>query len=268
MPRPDPSDVEPAPLASLAPFEEGDFHALTEPLARDPQYDDRRLVARRKLGAIAKLAVERLVREARASGGELDVASRTSLHRPHTFNHMRVRRLWAYVCRGKQEKARLKRVVGAELAKDLDAAYRNAYLSVALEPDALEVGLVIHPEAWYDGQNLLHRVTRGAQREGLTAWVALLNALEGFRVRLDDWKGEWICGRLDRDRASELLRYYRPGERALRIERRWPAPAGARGPALAPDVPRALVEELARLGPLYRFTAWSRESDFLFAEKP
>lgn len=248
-------------MGGLAAFEEGDFHALSEALARDPQYDDRRLVARRKLGAIAKEALERIGADARAEGVELDLAQRTSLHRPHVFNHMRVRRLWAYVCRGRKAKAGLKRVIGAELAKDLDAAYRNAFLCVALEADALEVALRVHPDAWYDGQNLVKRVSK----EGLDLWLALLNQLDGYRLRIDDWKGEWVCGRLDRDRLREYLRYYVPGERGLAVERRWPAPAGARGAALGGEVPELLVEELRRLVPLYRFSAWSQESDFLFA---
>ncbi len=251
---------EPAPLAALAPFEEGDFHALSEGLSRDPQYNDRRLLARRKLGAIAREALASITGEARSAECELDLIQRTSLHQPHAFNHMRVRRLWAYICRGKRAKTRLKRVLGAELGKDLDAAYRNAFLCVALEADALEVSLRVHPEAWYDGQNLVNRV----RREGPEVWRALLNQLDGHRLRIDDWKGEWICGRLDRDRLEEYLRYYVPGERGLAVERRWPAPSGARGKALAPDVPALLVGELARLAPLYRFSAWSEESDFLF----
>jgi hypothetical protein len=260
MPAPQ-SDREPAPLGALAAFEEGDFHALSEGLARDPQYNDRRLQTRRKLGAIAKEALARLTDEAKSTGATLDLTQRTSLHQPNVFNHMRVRRLWAYICRGKQEKARLKKVIGAELAKDLDAAYRNAYLCVALEADAIEVSLRIHPEAWYDGQNLARRL----EREGTQAWIALLNQLEGYHLRLDSWKGEWPCGRLDRDRIAEYLRYWKPGEMGMGVERRWPAPPGSRGPALAPEVPRLLVAELRRLAPLYRFTAWSQESDFLFS---
>jgi len=253
-------DREPAPLGALAAFEEGDFHALSEGLARDPQYNDRRLLARRKLGAIAKEALARITADAKRDGAELDLAQRTSLHQPTVFNHMRVRRLWAYVCRGRKEKARLKKVLGAELAKDLDAAYRNAYLCVALEADAVEVSLRIHPDAWYDAQNLSKRL----DREGPEVWIALLNTLDGYRLRLDDWKGEWPCGKLDRDRIAEYRRFWKPGEMGLAVERRWPAPPGARGPALAPEVPRLLVEELRKLAPLYRFTAWSGESDFLF----
>lgn len=247
-------DREPAPLGGLAAFEEGDFHALSERLSKDPQFNDRRLVARRKLGAIAKEALARV-------DAELDLVQRTSLHQPNVFNHMRVRRLWAYVCRGKKAKAKLKRVIGAELAKDLDAAYRNAYLCVALESEAIEVSLRIHPEAWYDGQNLRNRI----EREGPAGWLTLLNALPGYHLRLDDWKGEWPCGKLGRDRLEEYLRYWKPGEKGLAVECRWPAPPAARGPALGADVPRLLVDELVRLLPLYRYAAWSDESDHLFS---
>lgn len=249
-------DLEPVPPPELAPFEEGDFHGLSEALARDPQFNDRRLLARRKLGSIGKHAAERIRRE-----HGLELAARTSLHQPHAFNHMRVRRLWVYLCRATAEKKRLKQVLGPELAGDLDAAYRNAYLCVAIEADALEVSLRVHVDAWYDGQNAMNRV----EKEGARAWMAELNRLDGFFLRLDDWKGEWRCGALTVEKLEEFLRYYKPGEHSLKVERRFPAPPGARGAALSPEAPAHLVDELARLAPLYRWMAWSKESDFLFA---
>jgi hypothetical protein len=255
------TDREPAPLAGLAPFEDGDFHCLSEGLARDPQYDDRRLVARRKLAAVGKEALARIAAAGGGPGGTPELVSRTSLHHPHPFNGMRVRRLWAYLCRGPRAKAKLRRVLGPELGKDLDAAYRNAYLCVALEPDALETSLRIHVDAWYDAQNLAKRL----KAEGTAGWLERLNALPGYCLRLDDWKGEWRCGALDGTRIEEFLRYWKPGEHALRVERRLPAPPGARGAALDAALPPALADELARLVPLYRFTVWSDESDFLFA---
>lgn len=257
-------DQEPKPLNELAPFEEGDFHALSESLARDPQYNDRRLVTRRKLGAIAKFALDALAEDAQATGGALELAQRTSLHQPHMFNHMKVRRMWAYITRGKKEKARLKRVLGAELAKDLDAAYRNAYLCVALEDSALEVSLRIHPDAWFDGQNLVQRT----KKEGQAIFRSLLNSTPGYRLQLDDWKGEWITGQITPEWLAEFFKYYKPGELGLAIVRRWPAPSGMRTAVCAPGVPQALVEELRLLAPLYRYAAWSQESDFLFANKP
>ncbi|HUR27597.1 MAG TPA: hypothetical protein VM509_05375 [Planctomycetota bacterium] len=253
--RPDP---EPKLLDGLAPFEEGDFHALSETLARDPQYNDRRLVARRKLGTIAQAAVKAIER---GTEGEVALLQRTSLHQPHQFNGMRVRRLWSYICRGKKEKTRLKQVIGPELAKDLDAAYRNAYLCVALEADVVEVSLRIHKDAWYDGQNVINRV----RKEGPAQWIAILNKLDGYRLRMDDWKGEWPCGRLDAGRIEEYLKYYKPGDHSMAVEFRIPAPAGNRGPALDPDLPESLILELERLVPLYRHMVWSQESDFLFS---
>ena len=235
-------------------FEEGDFHALSDGVNRDGQYNDRRLVTRRKLGDLSKEAAGRL----KAGGLELD--PRTSLHNPHQFNGNRVRRMWAYLVRAKKEKARLKRTLGADLAKDLDAAYKNAYLCLAIEAEALEVSLRIHIDAWYDGQNLKRRFDGGGQRELLE----LLNALPGFRLQLDNWKGEWLCGSLTPEKLAEFFKYYTPGEHSLAVEFRWPAPAGARGSALDPGVPEDLLGALAGLAPLYRFCAWSKESDFLF----
>jgi len=239
---------------SYEPFTEGDFHALSPACARDPQFDDRRLVLRRKLLAIGKAAVAL----AKAEGVALE--ARGSLHNPHAFNRMKVERMWTYACRDKAAKSRLKRTLGADLAKDLDAAYRNAYLCAAVESDALEVSLRIHADAWYDGQNLANRL----KAEGLEAWAKLLNRLEGFRLRLADWKGEWICGALTRDRLQEFLKYWKPGEHALSVEQRFPAPAGGRGSALDPETPERMIGLLAELVPLYRYGAWSEESDFLF----
>src|SRR5437016_11302044 len=145
MAKPEGPEIEPAARAELLPLEEGDFHCLSAGLARDPQFNDRRLVLRRKLLSMAKVFAARAARH----GLSLDV--RTSLHAPSTFNHMQVKRIWAYACRDKAEKKRLRGVLGADLGKDLDAAYRNAYLCIAVEADALEVSLRIHADAWYDG---------------------------------------------------------------------------------------------------------------------
>jgi len=250
------SDPEPQAKAELLPLEEGDFHSLSPGLARDPQYNDRRLVLRRKLLSLGKV----FAAEAAAAGLELDV--RTSLHAPSTFNHMQVKRIWVYAARGKAEKKRLKGVLGADLAKDLDAAYRNAYVCAAVESDAVEVSLRIHADAWFDGANVVNRV----KKEGYDGWKRELNRLDGFHLRLADWKGEWPCGNLGRERLEEFLKYYKPAEHALVVDRRWPAPPGGRAPLLAPDVPRQMVAEMMRLVPLYRFMAWSQESDFLFSK--
>ena len=57
---------------------------------------------------------------------------------PIQWNGGTVRRLWAYLVRPKADKTKLKRVLGADLAKDLDNAYKNVYLCMAVEHEALE----------------------------------------------------------------------------------------------------------------------------------
>jgi hypothetical protein len=251
----DKDDAEPAAPLELAAFDDGDFHCLSSGLSRDPQYNDRRLVARRKLLSLAKVLV------ARCGAAGLALEARSSLHQPSVFNGMQVRRLWGYAMRDKAAKRKLKSVLGADLAKDLDAAYRNAYLCVALEAEALEVSLRVHADAWFDGTNLVNRV----KAEGVKPWRDQLNQLEGFVLRLADWKGEWTCGKLDVVQLEQFLKYYKPAEHALSVEQRVPAPRGARAHLCEPDVPGRLVEQGLRLVPLMRWMAWSDESDFLFS---
>ena len=249
------TDREPRPLSALSAFEEGDFNSLSPSCEKDAQFDEPRLRLRRKLATLAKTFA------GRAKDQGLGLDARTSLHRPYQFNGFRVRRIWAYLCRNKAEKSALRKVVGRDLAKDLDAAYRNAYLCLAVEHEALEVSLRIHADAWFDGQNLKKRVAA----EGVHAWLERLNRLDGYFLRLADWKGEWRCGALAPEQLEEFLRYYTPGEHALAVERRFPAPPGARDACLGEEVPELLLSELDSLVEMYRFAAWSAESDFLFA---
>ena len=257
MSAPASDDWEPPPLPEVQAFEEWDFAALEGDRARNPEYNERRLHTRRKLAALAKRARVELARL------DLQLEPRTSLHHPHAFNGGRVTRLWSYLVRAKPEKTRLRRVLGADLGKDLDAAYRNAYLCLAIEAEALEVRSASMPTL-FDGQNLVRRLAA----EGRRPWLALLNQLEGFQLRLHDWKGEWRCGAITPEWLDEYLRHYVPGEHMLAIERRWPLPKAlvpARAAALDAQTPALLQAELARLVPAYRYAAWSAESDFLFA---
>jgi hypothetical protein len=252
------SNTEPRPFAECPPFEQWDFEALSPDHSRSGEYNDHRLRARRKLGALGKALVKR------AKPAAIALDSRSSLHNPHAFNKNQVRRLWVYVCRAKAEKTRLRKVLGRDLAKDLDSAYRNAYLCVALEHEALEVSLRIHADAWFDGQNLVHRT----RAEGPRGWLQLLNQLDGYQLKLHDWKGEWRCGDLQPEALEEFLRFYTPGEHQLTVEKRWPVSTqpAAREAIMADDVPAMLLDEAERLLPLYNFTAWSEQSDFLFSK--
>ena len=249
------TDVEPRPESGEITFADADFHALGERLCGDAQYNDARLAARRKLLALGKRLIKRV---ADAEGPKLE--ARSSLHNPTAFNGMKVRRLWTYAVRAKAEKNRLKKTLGADLAKDLNAAYKNAYLCLAMEAEALEVSLRIHTDAWYDGQNFLKRL----KAEGYEPFLEIANRLDGFVLRLHDWKGEWPLADLGAAGLDEYLKYYEPGEHRMVFERRYPAPASARDAACTPEAAGELLAQAERLVPLYRYVAWSKESDFLF----
>ncbi len=253
------ASTEPKPLPD-ATLESWDFEALADRRARDPEYNAQRLKARRKLLTWGKAAQKRCKAET-----ELALDVRTSIHNPHAFNGNSVRRLWVYMVRAKAEKTRLRKVLGRDLAKDLDSAYRNAYLTIALEPDRLEVGLRIHADAWYDGRNLANRF----QADGPAQLLALLRTLDGFQLRLHDWKGEWPCGEdLTPEKLEDYFKHWIPGEHHLIVDRRFPVPSdpAAREAAMAPEVPGMLQDELLRLVPLYRYAVWSEESDHLFSK--
>ena len=228
-------DTEPTPLKGRAVFEPWDFESLAEGRARSSEFNDRRLAARRRLLGLGKAFVPR----AKALGTSLE--ARSSLHHPHAFNGGAVRRLWTYITRAKGEKSKLRGVLGRDLAKDLDSAYRNAYLYLALEPTGFEVGLRIHQDAWYDGQNLAKRVAA----EGHRPWLEILGQLDGYQLRLHDWKGEWRCGELDRDKLTVTAPFagvITDLHTEVLTER-----APVRGPATAPRFPSTASGQGARV---------------------
>ncbi|MEM1449418.1 MAG: hypothetical protein AAF957_01895 [Planctomycetota bacterium] len=243
-----------AKLPALEPLVPWDFEALRAPRSRSADYNEQRLASRRRLEAVAKHLAQR-------AKDRVALEVRTSIHNPFPpVNGGRVERLWAYATRPKAAKTKLRRVIGAELAKDLDHAYRNGYLCVALEAEAVEVSFRIHADAWYDGRNLVRRL----DAEGLKPLLGLLNELDGFRLQLADWKGEWRCGGLQPEQLEEFMGFYEPGEHLFAVQRRWPAPEAAREALTGDDVPATLVSELERLVEVYRYAMWSSESDFLF----
>ena len=106
--------------------------------------------------------------------------------------------------------------------------------------------------------------TRRIDAEGPRPLLELLNELDGFRLQLADWKGEWICGQLEVEQLEEFLRYYEPGEHLLAVQQRTPVTEATREALLTPGLPAHLVAELARLLPISRYACWSPESDHLF----
>ena len=67
---PTPKHTDPKPHDGPILFEEGDFHGVSDGLSKDPQYNDRRLIARRKLLALGKRALPKLAEMQREEEGQ------------------------------------------------------------------------------------------------------------------------------------------------------------------------------------------------------
>ena len=239
-------------MKELEPFEARDFVVFGEAYRSNAEYDEHRLRIRRRLAAIAEEARGRLTTLG------LPLERRDSLHRPHGFNRNRVVAQWVYLARDAKARRAFRTRVGPEVGADLDPAFQNAHLCVAIDEKGLEVGLRVHREAWVDAQNLKNA---GADAAGWQAWRDLLRALpEGYGLRIHDWKKLYPCSRLTRDDAEEFFRYFVPGEHGMRVFRSIPKEHPA---AISAEFPARAAEELVALAPLYLFIAWAPENDRL-----
>jgi hypothetical protein len=239
-------------VKALEPFEARDFAVFEEAYQKNPDYDAHRLRVRRRLAAIAE--------EARGKLGEhgLRLERRDSLHRPFSFNRGRVVAQWVYLLREGKDRKAFRSIVGPEVGADLDPAFQNAHLVLAVDEAGVEAGLRVHKEAWVDAQNWKNAIGDAPGREGFRQ---LLNALpEGFGLRIHDWKKVYDCPKVNRDDVEEFAKYFTPGEHGARVFR---SVARSDPGAIAAELPSRLAEALVALAPLYRFLAWSPENDRL-----
>ena len=132
----------------LEPFLTRDFLAYEKHRQDDEEFNALRLSVRRKLKAYAD-EVKRLAKEA---GVELAVQG--GLHHPYSFNSFRVRDQRAYLCRSDKERKKLSSFFGEALGKDAETHYIQTVLELAIDDQVVEAALRIHPQAWWDGENL------------------------------------------------------------------------------------------------------------------
>ena len=155
-------------------FQKRDFLAYEKHRQDDPEYNALRLSVRRKLAGIAAAAKK----QAKDLGTEL--ASQAGLHHPYTFNNYRVSEQRAYLCRNNRERKKLAVFFGDALGKDAETHYIQTILEACLDAEVLQVGLRIHPMAWWDGENLKKKVLVPG---GMAEWCTMLNALPvGFAL--------------------------------------------------------------------------------------
>jgi len=228
------------------PFLERDFKAYERHRQDDPEYNALRLSVRRKLKAIA----DRVKKEAKALG--TDMGAQAGLHHPYTFNSYRVREQRAYLCRGARERKKLATGSGDAPGKDAEAHYIQTVLEVCLDDEIVEAALRIHPQAWWDGENLKKQLLNDAA--ALDAFCDKLRALPGgFNLKLHDWRADHWCASIKPGEVKELMQHYTPGEHWLHVQRQLPKEDALE---MGPDAEAWVRSSLLSLLPAYHMILW------------
>ena len=196
-------------------FLERDFKAYERHRQDDPEYNALRLSVRRKLKAMA----DAVKKEAKALG--TDMGAQAGLHHPYTFNSYRVREQRAYLCRGAKERKKLASFFGEALGKDAETHYIQTVLEVCLDDQIVEAALRIHPQAWWDGENLKKKLLNDPAELG--EFCQQLKALPGgFNLKLHDWRADHWCAGVTPGEIKEVMQHYTPGEHWLHVQRQLP----------------------------------------------
>lgn len=227
-------------------FLERDFKAYERHRQDDPEYNALRLSVRRKLKAI----VDGVVKDAKPLGTEL--SAQAGLHHPYTFNAYRVREQRAYLCRGTKERKKLAAFFGEALGKDAETHYIQTVLECCLDDQLVEAALRIHPQAWWDGENLKKKVLQDPAK--LEELCKLLRALPaGFNLKLHDWKKDHWCAQAKAAELKEMFTHYTPGNHWLHVQRQLPKEDAV---AMGAEAETWVRSSLLALLPVYRFILW------------
>lgn len=225
-------------------FLERDFKAYEKHRQDDPEYNALRLSVRRKLKAMA----DRVQKEAKALGVEL--SAQAGLHHPYTFNSYRVREQRAYLCRGPKQRKQLASFFGEALGKDAETHYIQTVLEVCLDDQIVEAALRIHPQAWWDGENLRKKLQDPTACEQFCGVLRALPA--GFNLKVHDWRQDHWCSQI---KAGELevMQHYTPGNHWLHVQRQLPKEDALE---MGPEAETWVRSSLLALLPVYQQVLW------------
>ncbi len=227
-------------------FLERDFLAYEKHLQKNPEYNALRLAVRRKLKGL----VDHVAKAAK--GQDVALSSQAGLHHPYVFNGYRVREQRAYLCRSPKERKKLAAFFGEALGKDAETHYIQTVLEVSLDDQVVESALRIHPQAWWDGQNLKKKVSEDP--EFCEQWAERLRALPpGFVLRLHDWRKNWWAVSIKPHDLREYFEAYTPGEHWLHLVRELPKEDAV---DMGDDGPEWLAQSMLALLPVYESILW------------
>ncbi|MFK7740006.1 MAG: hypothetical protein AB8H80_06745 [Planctomycetota bacterium] len=227
-------------------FLERDFKAYERHRQDDPEYNALRLSVRRKLKAFA----DKVKKEAKPLG--TDLSAQAGLHHPYTFNSYRVREQRAYLCRGAKERKKLASFFGEALGKDAETHYIQTVLECCLDDEIVEAALRIHPQAWWDGENLKKKLLNDpVEMETFCRHLKALPA--GFNLKLHDWRSDNWCASIKPAGVKEMLQHYTPGEHWLHVQRQLPKEDALE---MGEQAESWVTSSMLSLLPVYRMILW------------
>jgi hypothetical protein len=228
-------------------FLERDFLAYERHRQDDPEFNALRLSVRRKLKGMA----DRVQKAAKPLGA--DLSAQAGLHHPYTFNAYRVKEQRAYLCRGAKERKKLATFFGEALGKDAETHYIQTVLEVCLDDEIVEAALRIHPQAWWDGENLKKKLLNDSGE--MDSFCQMLKALPpGFNLKLHDWRADHWCASLKPSGVKELLQHYTPGEHWLHVQRQLPKEDALE---MGTEAESWVSSSLLSLLPVYKSILWT-----------
>jgi hypothetical protein len=241
-------------------FDAKDFDAFEEHKWSSNRFNLERMRVREKL-----LALQRAYATAFEAAG-VAIESSVGLDHPTILNNKRVASLALVFSRTEAQRKELARFIEreiplAERVSDPDPEHQHLRLGVRVHQGGVDVAFSLHRHAILDVRNLAEKV--GDTWEGENLRLILDAIPEGFDLR-------GPAG--DVHPVSELLKC-RGAEMKCRLEGALQSLAIVRtfkrdDPAVADSsFAEALQDALNRLLPVYRYTAWDRENDWLSIKK-
>lgn len=233
-------------------FSQKDFECFEERHRRNREYNQFRLRVRRKLGQLGSSLLAGLTEKG------LHLVAKTSLHHPYTYNAFSVDSQWVYFSPDRAGCRILKEKLGP-VGEDLDLHYVHILLLVGIHLQGLFISLKIHPNAWWDGQNLKNKCR---EREKRTRFLALLHDLKDFFLRLDQWPNRHSCQELNHEEISRYFQYYTPGEHWFHLD----CDVSREEPlATSGEFENFAGQKLASLIGIYNFIKWSPDNNYVFS---
>ena len=238
-------------MQKISSFNAYEFDYFKPELRRNKVLDQHRLKVKRKLHQIGKILLPELKKEG------FEVVFNTSLHHPYIYNRFAVDSLWLYFSPSPDSCEELKTLLGPYIGKDLKKNYNHTTLVVGIEYDGLFIALKIHPQAWWDGQNLKNKCKKPDQRK---EFLLLLNQLEGYHLLLDNLPHKRICKELRLEGLKSFFKYYIPGEHWLHLKY-----CMKKEDKLATNIEfiNFAKKQLLLLQPVYKFIRWNTENNYL-----